>query len=93
MYLDVALEKPLVLRTVHVVARAIDGATIRMRLLGRDRSGAWHPLASGGDVLCKGVRRVRVSDTVPALTSLRVEIQGESIEARVALHEVWVEST
>ncbi|TDI45848.1 MAG: hypothetical protein E2P02_06455 [Acidobacteria bacterium] len=93
VFLDVALEKPLMLHTVYVVARAIDGAAIRVRLLGRDRSGAWHPLASGGDVLCMGVRRVRVSEDVPALTTLRVEIQGETIAARVALHELWVEAS
>jgi hypothetical protein len=39
-----------------------------------------------------GVRRVRVSEDVPALTTLRVEIQGETIAARVALHELWVEA-
>ena len=92
VFLDVRFETPVKIDSVHLIVRPVDGSVARTRLLGRDAAGAWHPLASGGqvaDILCDGSRRFELSDGTPALTGLRVEVQGEGNSFRIALHEVW----
>ena len=88
---ELLLDPPRRLASVHVAVRPLDGALVRTRLLGRDREGRWHPLASGGqasDLACLDTRRYRLSSPVE-WTALRLELQGESLSSRIALHEVF----
>jgi spermidine synthase len=93
--LELGVASPLRIERIHLVVRAIDGAIARTRLLGRDESGVWHPIASGsghGEIACDESRVFRLSDRTPRLDRIRVEVQGEGSSFRIALHEIWVEA-
>ena len=90
-----ALSGPIRLARIRWVAEAADGSAVRTRVLGRDTSGRWLPLVSGGDtadVLCRGIRSLELPDSVPPLTAIRVELQGQSLSQQLLLHEVWAET-
>jgi spermidine synthase len=92
-WLEVKLDRPRRLRSVGLVVRPLDSATVRTRILGQDASGRWSPLAAGArgvDILCTEARIVRLPDDTPPLAALRIEMQGEALSHRLALHEVWV---
>jgi hypothetical protein len=93
--LELALAEPLRIEKVHLVVGPLDGSFARARVLGRDESGAWHPIASGGgreEIACERSREYRLSSKTPRLDRIRVEIQGEGNSFRVALHEIWIET-
>lgn len=93
-FVDLGFGAPKAIGTVHVVVRPIDGGAAHTRLLGRDRNGVWHPLANDRDSFhCRGVRRYQLSESVPVLTELRVEVEGELPASRIALYELWVEGS
>jgi predicted membrane-bound spermidine synthase len=95
VFVELALSKPAPLAKVRLVVRAVDGAAARTRILGRDESGAWHPIASGGreaEIACEETREYHLGDRTPALTRLRVEVEGEGNSFRVAIHEIWAET-
>ena len=90
--LEIAFDRPRRLDSIHVVVRPIDGSIVRTRVLGRDPSGRWRPLASGGqveDLTCRDMRVYRLPPTEAALDGLRVEFQGQALSHRLAVHEVW----
>jgi spermidine synthase len=94
VFVELSLAKAARLSNVRLVVRAVDGAVARPRLFGRDQSGAWHPIASGGneeEIACDGMREYPMSERAPALTRLRVEVQGEGNSFRIAIHEIWAE--
>jgi spermidine synthase len=89
-YLQVRLDRPRRVVEVDVVLRTSDGSGVRSRVLGRDTEGRWHPLGGGGqldEIRCQATRVLRLDGSLP-MTALRVELQGESQESRIALHEV-----
>jgi spermidine synthase len=91
-WIEMAFDRPLLLDTVHVVVRPIDGSVVRARLYGRGAGGRWRPLASGGQVEDMACRDMRVYHLAPApepLVALGVEFQGEALSDRIAVHEVW----
>jgi spermidine synthase len=91
-WIELLLDRPRRLASVGVLARSIDGSVVRTRLLGRDAQGRWYPLSAGAraeDVLCTGARTLELPASAPELTALRVEMQGEALSHRLALHEVW----
>jgi spermidine synthase len=91
-WLEFSLDRPRRLASIHIAVRPVDGELVRTRVFGLDASGRWRPLASGGqlaDVRCRETRVYRLSPEVPPLVALRVELQGESLSDRIAVHEVW----
>jgi len=93
--LELGLAEPLRVEKVHLVVGPLDGSLVRARVLGRDESGAWHPIASGGgreEIVCERSREYRLSSRTPRLDRIRVEIQGEGNSFRVALYEIWIET-
>ena len=77
------------------MAEALDGSVVRTRLFGRDSQGRWLPLVSGGgtpDVLCRSIRSHELPESVPPLTAVRVELQGQSLSQQLALYEVWAQA-
>ncbi|MCG6922541.1 MAG: fused MFS/spermidine synthase [Acidobacteria bacterium] len=90
--LEIAFDRPRHLDSIHVVVRPIDGSVVRTRIFGRDPSGRWRPLASGGqveDLTCQDMRVYRLPPEGTPLDRLRVEFQGEAFSHRLAVHEVW----
>jgi spermidine synthase len=90
--LELRLDRPRRLASVHLAVRPVDGELVRARVLGLDAEGRWRPIASGGqitDVRCRETRVYRLPAELPPLVALRVELQGEALADRIAVHEVW----
>ncbi|HSF16727.1 MAG TPA: fused MFS/spermidine synthase [Vicinamibacteria bacterium] len=93
-FIELALAEPTRVGRVSLVAEPIDGHAVRTRLFGRDEDGAWLPLVSGGeaaDLFCNAIRVHELSERLPSLTFIRVELESEAISHRLTLHEVWAE--
>jgi len=91
--LELVLSEPVELARVSLVAAPLEGTFLRTRLFGRDTEGRWIPLAGAQEesmLLCRGIRIYELSERIPALTALRVELQGDARSYRAVLHEVWV---
>jgi len=90
--LDLRLDHPRRVGSVHVAVDGVDGNVVRTRVFGLDERGRWWPLASGSqlsDLRCRGTRVYPLGADVPALVVLRLETQGEALSNRIAVHEVW----
>lgn len=93
--LELGMDRPRRLRSVQLVVQPLDGLVVRTRLFGRDGEGGWHPLSSGGqltNLFCNDVRVYELGPDVPPLTGLRLDLQGQSLSSRIAVHEVWAEA-
>ena len=93
--IDLRLDEPTKLQSVSVVAVPLDGTLLRTRLVGRGANGRFIPLAGTEDdsiLLCRGIRVFELSDRVPPLTEIRVELQGDALSYRSVLHEVWADA-
>jgi len=90
--LELELDRPRRLESVRLVVRPIDGSLVRARLFARDPGGRWRPLAGGGGPRlagCRDARVFRIAPTEGPVAALGVELQGEALSHRIALHEVW----
>jgi hypothetical protein len=90
--LELELDRPRRLSSVRLVVRPIDGSLVRARLFAREPGGRWRPLAGGGGPRLVGCRDARVFGIAPTegpVAALGVELQGEALSHRIALHEVW----
>jgi spermidine synthase len=90
--LELRLDRPRRLASIHIAIRPVDGDLVRTRVLGLDATGRWRPIATGGqldDVRCREARVYHLSPSIPPLVALRVELRGEALSDRIAVHEVW----
>jgi hypothetical protein len=90
--LDLAFDRPRRVSSIGLIALPVDGSMLRVRLFGRDATGRFKPLAGGGDVAdlrCRGARTYTLDPDEGALTGIRIELQGEALSHRLAVHEVW----
>ena len=80
---------------VFVAARALDGGSLRVRILGNGDDGQWYPVTGGGDAAdlsCTETRMYRLAATAPPMARLQVDLQADSLAAPVIVNEIWVET-
>ena len=89
------LPRPRPVRRVFVSARALDGGSLRVRILGHGEDGRWYPLTGGGDaadLACTETRVYQLAPTAPPLSGLQVDFQADTLAGSVLVNEIWVET-
>ena len=89
------LPRPRPVQRVFVSARALDGGSLRVRILGHGEDGRWYPLTGGGDaadLACTETRVYQLAPTAPPLSGLQVDFQADTLAGSVLVNEIWVET-
>lgn len=89
------LPRPRRVLRVFVAARALDGGSLRLRILGNGEDGRWYPVTGGGeaaDLSCGETRVYQLAPTAPPLSRLQVDFQADTLAGQVLVNEIWVET-
>jgi spermidine synthase len=89
------LPRPRRVRRVFVAARALDGGSLRVRILGQGEDGRWYPVTGGGDpadLACRETRVYELPATSPRLSGLQVDLQADTLAGQVLVNEIWVDT-